>query len=87
MSALVTGAHSASIPRGERAGERVDLRAADVGGEQERQLDLRQRELLAEPGDLLVLHGVPLRRGTPPRARGRLPHGSRRNVRTLRRRS
>ena len=78
--------HSALDPARERVGERVDLRPADVGREQERQLDLRQRQPLAEARDLLVLHRVALgaelgrvREIVAPRAR-------RRSARTRRRR-
>ncbi len=52
--------HSRSIPRANASASSVELRACDVGIEDERQHDLRQRQTLAEPFDLFVLQRVPL---------------------------
>ena len=45
-------------PACERVGEETYLRSPDVRGEQEWQLDARQRQLRAQPIDLLALHIV-----------------------------
>ena len=75
---------AASIPRVERVGEHVDLRRADVGGEEERQLDLRQRQPFARAVRSARAAARAARRGTRPRARGRRPRVRRRSGRTPR---
>ena len=51
--------HSRSIPRSNASASTSSCGAGDVGVEHERQLDLRQRQPLAQPFDLLVLQRVP----------------------------
>ena len=46
---------SAAMPSGELVGEELDLGRTDVGGEEEGQPELREREALGEPRALLGL--------------------------------
>ena len=65
--ALTRPPGGASISREEPIGQQLELGRADLGGEHERQAELRQRELLGQAGDLLRPAGRCGRPGTRPR--------------------